>query len=122
MVSQASPGTWALDLKQLRTALLRRRLHCAILVRVSSALRLGRSTGARLGECRRAPSNSSANDPRRIRNMSDADDQSDTFLKTQSGFAVIVMTLVSGSALQSSDRIGFGLAGYFVCVQKRLAG
>jgi hypothetical protein len=35
---------------------------------------------------------------------------------------VIVMTLVSGSALQSSDRIGFGLAGYFVCVQKRLAG
>jgi hypothetical protein len=82
MVSQASPGTWALDLKQLRAALLRRRLHCAILVRVSSALRLGRSTGARLGECRRAQSNSSANDPRRIRNMSDADDQSDTFLKT----------------------------------------
>jgi len=24
--------------------------------------------------------------------------------------------------MQSSDRIGFGLAGYFVCVQKRLAG
>jgi hypothetical protein len=34
MVSQASPGSWALDLKQPGGAPLRRRPNCAILVRV----------------------------------------------------------------------------------------